>query len=470
MEDAKGNNLILLVDDEADLLESCTRILEDENFKCISTTDSGEVLNLVQDHGPSVVVTDFRMPGKDGMEILRDIQAKFPDIPVVMISAYATINGVVEAVKLGAFDYLTKPFSSDQFVITVRRAAEQYRLQKENSDLKKKLQTDFFNHYFVGKHPRFLNVVETIRKVAPTESNVLIRGETGTGKELAARAIHLHSKRAEGPFVVADCSTLTKETLEEAMQDGLGKDGSKNIFHNAKGGTLYLKQVEELNVTMQTLLYRVLQDWKTPSGKEWEFRNSDLRVIASCSVDLHTEMIQKKFRENLYYLINVVNIQLPSLSERKEDIGILCDHFFKAVSNAPPYPVLHHDALSRLMEYGWPGNVRELRNVVGMAASMAKGGVITVKNLPDDIRSSKNLQGLSFKEAKKMWMDQFEKNYLETLLLLNKGNISRASEEAGIARMSLYRMLKRTGLKDIVLHERSVEKSQPDREQKRTEN
>lgn len=456
--------LILLIDDEPDLLESCARILEEENYECVTTTDSENVPDLIRQHNPRVVVTDFKMPGKDGMEVLRDVQSEFPGTPVIMISAYATINGVVEAVKHGAFDYITKPFSSGQLIVAVRRALEQYRLQNENTALKKKLQDDFFNHYFVGKHPKFLKTVELIRKVAKTESNVLIQGESGTGKELAARAIHLHSRRSGGPFLIVDCTTIETEMAAAvpASAKEPGKNEKNSIFEAADGGTLYLEHVDELNFAMQARFYRILQDRKVSKINEWEPVPVDVRLIASTEVDLYSAMRQKKFRENMYYALNVVNIVLAPLRERREDLGILCDHFFKQIAerNDTEVSSLHPDTLTKLMEYHWPGNVHQLQNVIERVVSLSESRVLMVKNLPDEIRSYNGDMDLSFREAKNRWQRQFEKHYLENLLLTNRGNISRASEMAGIARMSLYRMLKRTGLQELVMHERSVEKNQ----------
>lgn len=460
-----GREVAVLVDDEPDLLESCARILESEGYKCVTTTDGNQVGELVRAHSPSVVVTDFRMPGRNGMEVLADIHSAFPEVPVIMVSAYATIDGVVQAVKNGAFDYLVKPFSADQLTITVRRATERFRLQVENSTLKKKLKDDYFNHFFVGKHPKFLKCVEIIQKVADSESNVLIHGETGSGKELAARAIHIHSRRAGGPFIVVACSTLSQENLEASS----AVDPAKGVFEAAAGGTLYLEQVEELDHSMQARLLRILQERRTPRRGEWEWTPIDVRLVASTSVDLHSLSLQKEFRENLYYCLNVVNITMPPLRERKEDIGILCDLFLRRIAERRGLAKigLGPDALERLVEYYWPGNVRELMNVMETAVPFSDNKLITLRDLPDEIRNHNSLQGLSFKEAKKRWMDQFEKLYLENLLLDNNGNISKASEEAGIARMSLYRMLERTGLKEFAPNAKSAEQKQEARDRQK---
>ncbi len=465
-ENRKTKGIVLLIDDEEDLLESCARILEDEGYECVTTTDSRNALELARRVRPWVVVTDYKMPGKNGVEILNEINGEFPDAPVVMISAYATTEGVVHAVKMGAFDYLTKPFSSDQLVVTIRRAFTQYRLKIENAALKIKLRNDFFNHYFVGKHPKFLGIVDLIKKVADTESNILIHGETGTGKELAARAIHIHSARSEHPFLVVDSKTLTKEMLEASPRgdtDDSSSHAHKSVLEATHGGTLYLEKVEELDMGLQGRLLKILQDKKTQRRGEWDWVPIDVRIIASTTSDLHVATARQEFRENLYYFLNVVNIRIPSLRERKEDIGILCDIFLKRVAekqNTPPKSI-HHDTLAKLMEYEWPGNVRELRSVIEMTASVTMGQTLMVKDIPEHVRQASLISGLAFKEVKEKWLKRFEKQYLENLLLATNGNISKASEEAGIARMSLYRMIKRNDLTRLATHERSTRGDHP---------
>lgn len=440
---------ILLVDDEPDLLEGCARILDGELYKSVTSTSSLDVLRLVDEHRPAAVITDFLMPGKDGMAILKEVNQAHPSIPVIMISAHATVGGVVEAVKLGAFDYLTKPFTSDQLLIAVRRAVDQHRLQKENADLKQKLQDDFFTRYFVGKHPRFIAIEEQIRRVAQTDSSVLLQGETGTGKELAARAIHLHGKRANAPFVAVDSSTLSSELQRIAPYGGEERGTyEKSAFEAANGGTIYIEQVEDLDLSMQARLLRIMQDRKVQENAEWRPKHLDIRVIASTSIDLQVAVAGKRFRENLYYCLNVINISLPPLRERKEDIGLLCDHFLRQRSekNGVPLQVLHPEALARLMAYDWPGNVRELRNLVERAASMTAEKTITLNHLPAEIKNADQMLNLSFKEARRRYLELFEKRYLENLIIKHGGNVSRASENAGLTRMSFYRILKRIGL------------------------
>lgn len=453
----------LMIDDEPDLLESCARILEDEALEVVTTTDSAGALELARRVRPNVVVTDFKMPGKSGMDILREIRAEFPHTPVVMISAYATIPGVVDAVKLGAFNYLTKPFSSDQLIVVVRQALESNRLLTEIAELKGRLRDSFFESAFVGKHPRFLKVVEMIKKVAATNSSVLIHGETGAGKEMVGRAIHLHGPRADKPFIVVDCATLNQESLEASGAPGNGDGAPLSVFEAADGGTLYLEKAESLDLGMQARLLRIMQEKQIQLHGKWEWKPVDVRMIASATSDLHEAMVGKKFRENLYYCLSVVNIHIPLLRERKEDIGILCDHFLKSLAaregSAPK--TLSHETLTRLMEYDWPGNVRELKNVIETAAALCDGPALALGDLPEHIRETRALRGLSYREAKRRWLEQLERRYLENLLTTNKGNISRASEEAGIARMSLYRMLKRNNLSQLADMERGDGKNHP---------
>ena len=458
---------IALIDDEPDLVESCARILEGEGYICATTTDSNSAIELIRKTKPRLVITDYKMPGKDGIKILEEVKAEFPEIPVVMISAFATVERVVEAVKSGAFDYLTKPFSSDQLVITATRALERHRLQMENVALKTRLRDDFFDNYFVGKSPAILAITDLVKKVAQQDSPALITGETGTGKELLARAIHLLSKRSENTFLAVDSRSLTGKMLDAVGEEGDEAKGQKSVFTAASGGTLYLEKVDELDMETQARLIRILQEKKASRPGGWDSVPVDVRVLASTTGDLHSAMTEKKFRENLYYSLNVFTIRIPPLRERKEDIGILSDYFLKLLAreNGDTPKTVHHETLARMIEYDWPGNARELKSVIEMSASMTDDRIIMVRDLPQNIRQSDDLAGLSFKNAKKKWMEQFEKNYLENLLLSQKGNIVKAAREAGIARMSLYRMIKRNDLSGLVESEREVFKK-PDVEER----
>ncbi len=442
MENSGGKGVALLVDDEPDLLESCARILTSEGYRCITAENGVDVLELAKKHKPDIVVTDFMMPKKNGMEVLREITAEFPELPVVMISAFATIDGVVAAVKEGAFDYLTKPFSADQLVITVDRAVSQHRLRKENIALRTKVKNDFFSHSFVGRSREIMRITDLVKKVAVTESNVLIEGEAGAGKGLVAWAIHLHGGGSSTPFVTVDCKNLTEE--------------SGKAIESADGGVLYLANIDRIDMVTQAWLNKVLHEKRESGGDNSGGRQPKMRVISSTCENLRSVMMAGAFRESLYYLLGVITIKIPPLRERSDDVEVLCDLFLSqsAENTGAVRKTLRNDTLLCLMDYDWPGNVRELRSVIEMAVSMADGDFIKVTDLPERVRNTGLMEDLSYKDAKNIWLKSFERSYLENLLLKNQGNISRSSREAGIARMSLYRMIKRNNLGGLANDER----------------
>ncbi|MDH5757490.1 MAG: sigma-54 dependent transcriptional regulator [Nitrospinota bacterium] len=457
---------VVLVDDEPDLLESCVRILEDEEIPCIGSTDPLEALRMIRVLRPEAVVTDFKMPGMNGVELLAAIKEEFPELPVIMISAFATIEGVVEAVKSGAFDYVTKPFSPDQFVITVRRALEKSRLVKENDMLRRKVREEFLRRNFVGRSRAMAQITQVITKVAPSRTCVMIQGETGVGKRTAAMAIHVHGGRDGAPFVAVDCAELTKEQLAARPQaqhpENAGlEEGSENLFLAAKGGTLYMDGVDRLAPQIQAKLARILQKKDTDLSGKAEPALLRPRVICSTDVDLKGMVNEGKFRQDLYFLLNVVHIPIPPLRERPEDIPALCESFFAELARregAEP-KTASLDFMEKLAVYHWPGNARELMGALETAAAGASGNELTSADLPDNIRRQGSMRGMTYKRAREAWLGKFEKDFLENLLYTCKGNITQASETAGIARMSLYRMIKRNNLAGLVSLEREAEKA-----------
>jgi DNA-binding NtrC family response regulator len=453
---------VILVDDEPDLLESCVRILEEENISCASTTDPLKAMDLVRAHTPGALVTDFKMPGMNGVELLDAALREFPDLPVIMISAYATIEGVVEAVKMGAFDYITKPFSPDQLVITVRRALERTRLKRENELLQEKVREDYLESSFGGRSPAMAQIAQIVKKVAPTRTCALIAGETGSGKERVARAIHICGGRGAGPFIVADCAGIARDQRPPADLAGHAWEGAtiKRLFDAARGGTLYLKRLEDLHRTAQSELSRALQGKAAGRAGRRGSAPEEARVISSTGAGLKGMALEGKFRQDLYYLLNVVNIQIPPLRERLEDIPWLCERILKNIAardgGAPK--TAGGEFATRLAEYHWPGNVRELLGVLETALAAAGGGQLTVAHLPDHIRRQGAMRGMTFKEARDTCLRKFERDFLENLLYTSKGNITQASETAGISRMSLYRMLNRNHLGGLAEQEREMEK------------
>jgi len=451
------------VDDEPDLLESCVRILEDEQISCASTTDPKMAMELVRVHSPGALVTDFKMPGMTGMELLEAALREFPDLPVIMISAYATIEGVVEAVKLGAFDYITKPFSPDQLVITVRRALERSRLKRENDLLQQMVREEFLESSFGGRNPAMAQIGQIVRKVAPTRTCVLIIGETGVGKERVARAIHVCGGSSSRPFVAANCASIRAEKQGPEKGDG-GQDGQaptiRELLESARGGTLYLKDLNEMARPAQAELSRWLQGKNASRPGRGEKAPGEARIISSAASGLKGLVNEGKFRQDLYFLLNVVSIQAPPLRERLEDIPWLCERILKSIAarDSSPPKAAGPEFAARLAEYHWPGNVRELAGALETAVAAAGASELAVAHLPENIRRHGGAPGMTFKEAKDGFLRKFEKDFLENLLYTSKGNITLASETAGVSRMSLYRMLDRNNLTELVALERGMEK------------
>lgn len=449
---------VLLVDDEPDLLESCARILEDEGIRCVTTTDPRQVVSLMRAALPEVVVTDFKMPGMSGMELLEIIQREYPDIPVIMISAYATIEGVVQAVKLGAFDYVTKPFSADQLVITVRRAMDRRRLKQENDELRQKARRDYLRNNLVGKSPAMAHVCHMILQVAPARTCVMIQGESGAGKRTVAQAIHITGGREGGPFLAVDCAQLNKERIWAFP--GLS-EAKASLMESARGGTLYLQKVEELSREAQINLSRALQEKSSTRHAGKGADPAHARVVCGSGADLKGMVNEGKFRQDLYFQLNVVNIQMPPLRERREDIAPLCDFFLAEIAsgNGAPMKTPSAEFLARLAEYHWPGNVRELMGVVETAAASAAGQRLLASDLPEVVRRHAAIGGMTYRDAREACLGKFERDFLENLLYTSKGNITQASETAGIARMSLYRMIKRNNLTSLASSEREAERA-----------
>ena len=452
---------ILMVDDEPDLLESCARILEDEGIECLTTTDPLQVMGMIRESAPEVLVTDFKMPGMSGVELMEAVREEYPEIPIIMVSAYATVEGVVRAVKMGAFDYITKPFTPDQLVITVKRAVERRRLARENSKLRQRVREDFLMYNFVGRSKAMLTIAGMVKKVGPTRTCVLIQGEGGAGKETAARAFHMNSGRDSGPFVAVDCAEVTKEMLMASSLDA-GQDSQgqrpRTLFERARGGVLYLKSAEMLDKSAQEELSRVLQQGAASMPGTWERTPVDTRVISSSSAGLKELVNEGKFRQDLYYLLNVVNVLIPPLRERLEDIPLLCEHFLSQIAkrDGSPARAAGREFVDKLCLYHWPGNVRELKGVLETAAAGPGEAELKASDLPENIRKFAFARGMAYKDAKEEWMGKFEKDFLENLLYTSKGNITQAAEMAGVARMSLYRMIRRNNLAGLAVQEREA--------------
>ena len=453
---------ILIVDDEVDIRMLITGILEDEGYETRDAGDSDTALELLRQRRPNLVVLDIWLQNSalDGMEILSVIKREYPSVPVVMISGHGNIETAVNAIKLGAYDFIEKPFKSDRLLLIVQRAIEAARLRSENEELRLRVGQ---SEDLIGTSQWAQQVSQAIRKVAPTGSRVLITGPAGAGKEVVARQLHACSHRAASPFVALNCATMHPDRLEpelfgtEPGQDESDSAGKIGTFERAHGGTLFLDEVADMPLETQGKIVRVLQE-QTFQRVGGDNRIAvDVRVIAATNRDLPSLIAEGQFREDLFYRLNVVPIEVPALRERREDIPALVAYFMeRGAENAglPPRQ-LSDDALAALRAYDWPGNVRQLRNVIEWVLIMAPGGPLDPVRpdmLPPEIGASspaslpgetgEEIMSLPLREAREV----FERKYLEAQVMRFGGNISRTATFVGMERSALHRKLRSLGV------------------------
>jgi two-component system response regulator HydG len=399
-----------------------------------------------------VVVTDLRMPEIDGLEGLKRFREKIPDLPVIVVTAFATVETAVEAMRAGAFDYLKKPFDPEELEILVQRAFEHGALRRENERLRSALEGSFHVQGIVGKSPALRDVIGILERVAPTDVPILIEGESGTGKDMVARAAHAMSKRAGGPYVALNMSAIPENLAESELfghEKGAftgAEQARAGFFGEAEGGTLFLDEIGLLAPTLQAKLLRVLQDGDfIPVGSR-KARKANVRVVCATNEDLRKNVLEGKFREDLYYRIRVVPLRLPPLRERREDIPLLVEHLVKkhALRLGRPPLAPDPDAMRLLLDHGWPGNVRELEHAIERALLLARGEVITPHDLPPELKlhEAEHGEGGGYRRARDAW----ERRYFEDLLREAGGQVAKAAELAGIHRSTLYEKLARIGL------------------------
>src|SRR5690554_3017487 len=451
---------ILIVDDEADIRMLLAGVLEDEGHSTRGAANADEALEALRTRRPHLVILDIWLQNSrlDGLEILQQIQSDHSAVPVVMISGHGNIETAVKAIKMGAYDFIEKPFKADRLLLVVERAIEAARLKAENEELRLRAapETELLGNSSAVNHLR-----QAIAKVAPTGSRVLITGAAGSGKEVVARLIHLQSRRSNGPFMVLNCATLHPDRLEQELfgvEQGGGAQSrieKIGIFERAHGGTLLLDEVADMPLETQGKIVRVLQDQSFMRVGGARRVEVDVRVIASTNRDLTALIGEGRFREDLYYHLNVVPIQVPALRERREDIPVLCEHFMErsAQSAGMPPRKLGEDALAALQSYDWPGNVRQLRNVIDWLLIMTPGKAedpIGADNLPPEITSqtpvlsngAAALLALPLRQAR----ERFEKQYLDAQVNRFGGNISRTAAFVGMERSALHRKLRMLGI------------------------
>ena len=460
---------VLIVDDEPDMVENCVRILKPAGYECLTTTDARRGLVMLESERPDLLLSDLKMPGVDGMELLHRAHELDPALPVIMITAFATIESAVAAVKEGAFDYLPKNFSVDQLRVAVDRALRHRSLQRENRSLKDQLAQTYGLENIIGRSPAMSRIFELVRKAARSEANILVIGESGTGKELIARAIHANSPRVSQPFVPVDCASLPEQLLESELfghEKGAFTGAirtKQGLVESAHRGTLFLDEIGELPLSLQVKLLRVLQERQIRRVGGTGLVDVDVRLVSATNRDLREATVKGQFREELYYRINVIAIQLPPLRDRAGDVKLLVQAFLKRYGQGRVRGV-DDEAMAALERYRWPGNVRELQNVIERACALADTETICRRDLPDHVLGLGEVPlpgppagtnaalpesgtDLTLKDAKERWMAVLEASYLRDLLARNDGNISAAAKAAGIDRKTFHRLINKHDLR-----------------------
>jgi DNA-binding NtrC family response regulator len=384
---------ILVVDDEANARNALAEILRDEGYSVETAADGFKALPKLADSNPELVLTDLKMPGMDGVELMSKVHAQDPEIGVVIMTAFGAVDTAVKAMRQGAADYLTKPLNADELLVVLARTLERYRLRRETQHLKQRLDEKYSFDNIIGHSPQLQQVFKTIQQVSPSRATVLITGESGTGKELIAAAIHQHSPRSRGPFVKLHCASLAENLLESELfghERGAFTGAERRRegrFEHANGGTLFLDEIGEIAPSTQVKLLRVLQEREFERVGGNQTIRTDVRLIAATNRDLRAMVDAGRFREDLYYRLNVVNLHVPPLRERVSDIPTLAAHFMSKFARENHKDVRHisDGALVRLAAHPWPGNVRELENVMERAVVMAPGGTIEADHLPPEL-------------------------------------------------------------------------------------
>ena len=438
---------ILTIDDEENIRNGLADNFELEGYEVKQAASGEEGLKLIAEGGIDLVITDLRMDGISGSEVVKHITSEHPGVPIIVLTGHGSIDDATAALKAGAFDFLTKPLDLDHLNKIVKNALQGKILAEENRQLQAKLLKSQSPDEMIGKSDSLGRVRQMISKAAPTRASVLITGESGVGKELVAHAVHDQSERAKGPFVVVHCAALS-ETLIESELFGYEKGaftGAENIhkgrFELADGGTIFLDEIGEVNLATQVKLLRVLQEHKFERVGGEKAIEVDVRVVAATNRNLEEEVKAGKFREDLFYRLNVVRIEMPSLRERMDDIPLLMHAFLREfnIENKKNIKGFDKASKSAMIKYSWPGNIRELKNAVESAVVMCTGDEIKMEDLPRSLRSQSEEKVISIPIG--ITMDEAEKIIIQENLAANKGNKSRTADILGIGRKTLHRKL-----------------------------
>ncbi|MBN1355923.1 sigma-54-dependent Fis family transcriptional regulator [bacterium] len=457
-----NKEVVLIVDDEKSILAAVSGILQDEGYQTRSAESGEQALEMITKELPDLVLLDIWLPGMDGLETLTRMKEICPDMGVIMISGHGTIDTAVKATKLGALSFIEKPLSMHRLIIEVQHALKQQWLERENRELRQKIER---RQTMVGKSKAMVELRKIISTAGPTSGRVLISGESGTGKELVAREIHALSSRSFGPFVEVNCAAIPDDLIESELfghEKGAFTNATyqkKGKFESAQGGTIFLDEVGDMSLKTQAKVLRVLEEERIERVGGTRAIEVDVRVIAASNKNLLSEIEQNRFREDLFYRLNVVPIHIPPLRERLEDIPVLINHYLQVYcrDNGKALKEMSSDALKALESYLWPGNIRELKNEIERLVIMTPGKTIKLRNLREELRRPVSLAENGFDAAGdlKSARDRFEAQFIVKRLEENRWNITQAAESLGIERSNLHRKMKQLG---ITLHPDSTEK------------
>jgi DNA-binding NtrC family response regulator len=440
---------ILVVDDDPEMCQTISDVLCEEGFSVDTLNESMQASKLLRSKEFDVIVTDLRMKGLKGLDLLGETRKVNPPPPVIIITAFGTIESAIQAMKMGAYDYITKPFKMEELVLTIQKALEHRLLKKEIIRLKREVESRYHFHHLIGKSPSMQRIYDLIERISESSGNVLITGESGTGKELVARAIHYNGSRKEGPFIALNCAAIPETLLESELfgyKKGAftdAKSDKKGLIFEAKEGTLFLDEITEMLPTLQAKLLRVIEEREVRPLGDTNSYPFDVRIISTTNQDIQALIQGGRFREDLYYRLKVIDMELPPLRERREDIPLLIQHFVAKFSRDVKKNVsgVSGDALKILLNYSWPGNIRELENVIQRAITLGQHEMVLPEDLPPLM--TREMDGDGFEKAlqKRYTVDQLEKEYIKRVLIEAGGNKSKAAEILGLDRKTLYRKL-----------------------------
>jgi two-component system, NtrC family, response regulator HydG len=442
---------LLVADDDPGLRESLERTLTREGYRVVLASDGRAALERVQAGGVDLIVTDLRMPGLTGLELLRAAKAIMPDVDVILLTAFGTVEEAVKAMKDGAYDFLTKPFRREQLIKLVDKALERRDLIEQNKALKKQLEDIRAKGQMIGASPAFRRMLTLVEQIADSSATILIQGESGAGKELVARTIHERSGRRAGPFVAVNCAALPETLLESELfgyEKGAftGAAGRKEgRFELANGGTLFLDEVADLSLVTQPKILRVLQEGEFERLGATRTIQVDVRIVSATNQDLAEMVKDKRFREDLYYRLNVITVRVPPLRERHEDVRVLAQHYLRvyAAKNGRKLEGFSNEALERLESYAWPGNVRELENLIERTVLLARKDRIDAEDLPEEVAGVKRPPRDAILELVGTPLADIEQRLLDETLRITGGNKTQAAKLLGIDVRTVARKLER---------------------------